>query len=118
MRATSQDDSIRDGRQAIADATKACEMTEWKEPNFLDTLAAAYAEAGEFEQAVGWQEKAIALSDDDETAKKILQMHLESFQAGKPLRTSNEEAPRRAAKKSQAGNDERPLFRQEKDDAE
>ena len=46
----------------MAVATLACEMSGWKDPNQVDTLAAAYAEAGEFAKAVEWQEKAIALA--------------------------------------------------------
>ena len=42
--ATSPDPKVRDGKKAIELATKACELSEWKKGEVVDTLAAAYAE--------------------------------------------------------------------------
>jgi tetratricopeptide (TPR) repeat protein len=50
--ATCPDDKSRDGKRAVEYATTACERTGWKDPSCLDTVAAAYAEAGQFEEAV------------------------------------------------------------------
>ena len=60
--ATCRNPSVRSGRQAVVDAKRACDLTHWNNPDFVDTLAAAYAEVGDFDAAVRYQEKAISLS--------------------------------------------------------
>jgi len=82
--ATCPDDDVRDGELAIEHATKACELSGWTNVMFLDTLAAAYAEAGDFESAVKWQEEAIRL--DNGAFKQDFQKRLRLFKAGKPYR--------------------------------
>ena len=55
---------VRDGKRAIESATRGCELTDWKEPIYLDTLAASYAEAGDFDAAATTQARAIDLTRD------------------------------------------------------
>jgi len=85
--ATCPDAKQRDGKRAVESATRACELSDWKKPNDLDTLAAAYAEAGDFAKAVEWQTKAIGLQTD-EKAKDDYRTRLKLYQENKPYRTS------------------------------
>ena len=63
--ATGPQERFRDGKRAIDHATRACELTKWKRSAYLDTLAAAYAEAGKFDKAVEFQQKAVELATKD-----------------------------------------------------
>jgi tetratricopeptide (TPR) repeat protein len=82
--ATSPDDKLRDGKRAVTLATEACRLTDYKLVHILSTLAAAYAEIGDFKTAIQWSEKSVVLAGNDQ--KPDLQKELQSYQAGKPLR--------------------------------
>lgn len=102
--ATSPDDAIRDGDRALELATKAAETSSYQIPHILSTLAAAYAENGDFENAVKWSEKSVEISaravesevDQDgrkklEFSHKQMQKELESYEAGRPVRERQEQ---------------------------
>jgi len=59
--ATCRDDSIRNGEQALSLATDLCEEDGFENPRTLDTLAAAWAQVGDFGQAIKYAEMAKSL---------------------------------------------------------
>ncbi|NQU22916.1 MAG: tetratricopeptide repeat protein [Candidatus Nealsonbacteria bacterium] len=89
--ATSPADKLRDGKRAVRMAAEASELTEHKQAHILSTLAAAYAEVGDFTQAVKWAEKAIEVGGEDRVDD--LKDELESFRAGKPWREDLSQDP-------------------------
>ncbi len=82
---TSPNDEVRDGKRAVELATKACELSEFKLAHILSTLAAAYAETGDFEQAQKWAAKAVELEGEGEDSPQLAQ-ELENYRQGKPFR--------------------------------
>lgn len=83
--ATCRDAGLRDGKRAVELATTACELSDWKDANDLENLAASYAECRQFEEAVKWQSKAVDSGVGLDNIKESLK-RLELFKAGKPYR--------------------------------
>lgn len=78
------DDNVRDGKKAVALATKACNMSNWTNYAYVDTLAAAYAETGDFEQAVKYQKQATSMNGIPEANRTNVQNRLELYLHHKP----------------------------------
>lgn len=70
--ATSPDDALRDGAEAVRLAQRVCEATNNENVAALDTLAAAYAEAGQFEKASQTMERAIELAQQYGQSEAVL----------------------------------------------
>jgi tetratricopeptide (TPR) repeat protein len=71
-------DDLRDGKRAVELTRKACESSGWSNYQYLDTLAAAHAECGNFAQAVKLQKKVVKLVEGNqawvENAQKRLKL--------------------------------------------
>ena len=85
--ATDPDARVRDGHEAVALAVRALEISSKKDAAVWDTLAAAYAEAGKFEDAVQAAERAIALakSGNPSLAEQI-KTRVRLYRAGEAFR--------------------------------
>ena len=66
-------------------------MTDYKEAHILSTLAAGYAEQGDFKSAINWINKALEVADGEE--KESIKKELASYEAEKPWREKLEESP-------------------------
>ena len=87
--ATCADARYRDQQQSLALATKACELTDWNNSSVLDTLATANAAAGNFEEAMRWQAKAVEFAP--ESQKAALQQRLNTYRKEKQNLTPSQE---------------------------
>jgi tetratricopeptide (TPR) repeat protein len=81
--AVCSEDRIRDGRKAEEYAKKACELAEWKNPEYIDTLAVACAEAGDFNDALRWENMYLESIPPKKAADSARQ-RLSLFEAKKP----------------------------------
>jgi hypothetical protein len=89
--AVGPDTNVRNGEKAVEYSKKACELSEWKIPVSFDTLAAAYAETGDFDDAVKWENKYLesnASEVDSEKARQRLRLYEQKkpYYEEKPVR--------------------------------
>ena len=82
--ATCPDNAVRDGKRAVELAKKACDLTQWKDGHILDTLAAAYAETGNFSEAVKWQRQALDSPDISAAIRSGMQRRLRLYERQQP----------------------------------
>jgi beta-lactamase regulating signal transducer with metallopeptidase domain len=91
--AASPDDSVRDGNRAVDLAKVAAaqarqlpedRMSSWHLVQVLDTLSSAYAEVGDFENAIKIQQEVIERAGPAREA--VFSEHLQQYKAGRPLR--------------------------------
>jgi tetratricopeptide (TPR) repeat protein len=79
-------DRVRDGKQAVEHATQACGLTGWKDPECIATLAAAHAEAGDFDRAVELQKKALSFPRYAKEQGKVGRERLQLYERKTPYR--------------------------------
>ncbi len=85
--ATDLDPAVRNADKAIELALEVCKKDGWKEAAYIDTLAAAYAEADRWEEALALQQQALEkLSNEDASFKPSLLEHLQKYQRHEKVR--------------------------------
>jgi arylsulfatase A-like enzyme/Flp pilus assembly protein TadD len=93
--ATASDASLRNGEEALRLAEKLVEQAKPRHPGLLDTLAAARAEAGQFERAAEAMQEAISLLDENTPAEEVQAMkaRLELYRDHQPYHETGTETP-------------------------
>ena len=119
--ATSPEEDLRDGERSIELATEAAEITKFEQPHILSTVAAGYAESGDFESAIKWIKKGLkankvasekdgASEEGIKRQEKSLRAELKFYEEEKPWRErtdpEEERAKAKAEKKKEAGDDD------------
>ena len=88
---TCPDDQYRNAAKSLEYGKLAAEGTMYVVPHILSTLAAAYAENGDFESARAWAQKAVELGEqENHESLDSLKKELESYQQDKPWRETAE----------------------------
>jgi protein O-mannosyl-transferase len=92
--ATAPESSLRNGKEAIELAQRAVELSDGEEPAYLDTLAAAYAEAGRFDEAVKTAEKAteLAAQQKKKVFAEAIRARIQTYKKGAPFRQGNRQS--------------------------
>ncbi len=85
LAAVCPDAAFRDGVRAVLHALRACELSDWENPDFISTLAAAHAEAGNFEEAVRFQRQYLE-SELSGFQRSAARFRLNLYLDGRPYR--------------------------------
>ena len=90
------DDAVRNARQALVLASRACELTRNNHPDALDALAAAHAEGGNFQEAIKTAQRAIGVARKRgaERIAAAINRRLRLYESGKPFRQTGGAGPR------------------------
>jgi spermidine synthase len=84
--ATNPDDALRNGEEAVRWAKAVCELDAYKHAMLMDTLAAALAEAGRFDEAVEVSEQMLAMVGDQPREAETVKKRVELYKASKAYR--------------------------------
>jgi spermidine synthase len=86
--ATWPEASLRDGSQAVVLAERAVRLSGGREPAILDTLAAAYAEAGRFTEAVDVTKQTLVLAERQNNRQRVeaVEARMALYEAKTPFR--------------------------------
>lgn len=90
--ATCGDARVRDGKKAVSQGVWACGLSNWKFDQAVEVLAAAYAEADDWENAIRFQKKVMEMSQNDQQKLERGQV-LERYQKREPLRLFDDVKP-------------------------
>jgi tetratricopeptide (TPR) repeat protein len=87
---TCPDRKYRNGREALRYASRACFLTSWQDGDSIDTLAAAFAEVGDFSQAVSWEQRALTfMKSANGERQSDAAKRLELYKAKQPFRDTH-----------------------------
>jgi tetratricopeptide (TPR) repeat protein len=90
MHATSPMDELRDGKKAIDEAIRSCEMYGWRDNYSLEALAAGYADVGKFDDAIKYQQQALELKPGI-ADRKHMEQRLALYKKHEPYREGPED---------------------------
>lgn len=84
--ATCKQEDVRDGKAAIELAKKSCELTAYKDMICIEVLAAAYAEVGQFDEAIKWQKRVLEDAAYEKAHGDDVRDRLRLYEQGQPYR--------------------------------
>ncbi len=85
LQATCPEARFRDAHQAFASASRGYQLSGGRDARFIDTLAAVYAESGDFQKAKEWEAKAVELSTSEKRMQEY-RSRLRLYEQQKPYR--------------------------------